>query len=409
MNPGAPAPDPNAPPPPPSPSGSPATPAPTPGYASAPAPATAPAPAPALPPRSISRFEANLVRISRFVMRQVPAEQAMPLLMGRLNRPPCLSADAIHLVKDSLAKGLVIYLARLGGWRRERGVRGDGTVQVGRLWERLTLPERTFRFSAQALEFLIWLTATNLNDPDIWVPDLEQFTPADQWLVFSAFELLRGENFARSLRQRQETMHNPLCRLAFPDDFVTIGPVAAERWRPWLTPPGVAILEAMQSYLQARWVDIERRKSQVVDWGVMRNRGVEQQAILGQFLQQCVAANRRDLARFLLRALGEVLHPNVGLEQWLAGLQVTGTNVPARLSDRIETQRQALAVIRQIQTLHDWTRWARSVAYYDEEYTSAQVWLAIWTECEGEVLVERAQRLLRQVEPLRTGPGSNPL
>jgi hypothetical protein len=404
MNPGTPAPDPNAA----SPAASP--PPNVPGATATPAlsPASAPVPPPPPPIRSISRFEANLVRITRFVMRQVPAEQAMPLLTGRLNRPRCLSADAIYLVKDSLAKGLVVYLARVGGWRPDRGVCGDGSVRVGRLWERLTLPERTFRFSAQALEFLIWLTACNPNDQLLWEPDLKQFTPADQWLVFSAFELLRGEEFARSLRQRPETTHNPLCRLAFPDDFATAGPMPPEQWRSWLTPPGVAILEAMQPYLQTRWVDIERRKSQVVDWGVMRNRGVEQQAILDQFLQQCVAANRRDQARFLLRALGEVLQPNVGLEQWLAGLLTMGTNTPARLSERIETQRLALAVIRQILTLNAWTQWARSVAYYDEEYSSAQVWLAIWTECEGGELVERAQRLLRQIEPLRPVLGANP-
>lgn len=354
-------------------------------------------------PRVISRFEANLVRITRFLMRQVPAEQAMPLLTGRLNRPKCLSADAVYLVQDSLAKGIVLYLARIGGWRDERGVGSDGAVVVGRVWDRLPLPQRQLHFSAQALEFLLWLTACNPNDTDTWQADPDTLTPADQWLVFSAFELLRAEEFARSLRLRGEIVHNPLCRLAFPDDFTTIGPLAPNRFLSFLTPPGVVIFEAMQPYFQARWVEIERRKSQVVDWSLMRNRGVEQQAVLTQFLQQCVAVNRRDLARFLLRALCEILRPNVDIDLWLAGLLSAGTNNPIRLADRIEVQRLALAVVRQIQTLADWTRQARSVAYYDDDYSLAQLWLSIWQQSNGDVALERAQILLRQIEPIRLG------
>ena len=53
----------------------------------------------------------------------------------RTDRPKCLSADAVHLVLDSLSKGCVLYLVRAGGWKRDRFLR-DGEPKFGRLWER---------------------------------------------------------------------------------------------------------------------------------------------------------------------------------------------------------------------------------------------------------------------------------
>src|SRR4051794_41755833 len=87
------------------------------------------------PPRSVSRFEANLLRILRFFLKQVPAEQALRLVHDRLERPRCLSATAVQLVQDSLAKGCVLYLVRAGGGKRGRVLR-NGEAEVRRLWGR---------------------------------------------------------------------------------------------------------------------------------------------------------------------------------------------------------------------------------------------------------------------------------
>src|SRR5205823_1688148 len=56
-------------------------------------------------PKMVSRFEANLLRILRFFLKQAPAEQAMKLINDRMDRPKCLSAAAVELVEDSLSKG----------------------------------------------------------------------------------------------------------------------------------------------------------------------------------------------------------------------------------------------------------------------------------------------------------------
>ena len=106
---------------------------------------------------TVSRFEANLLRLLAYFLRREPIERAMPLLKNRCQAPPCLSRGAVELVQDALAKGCVHLLAKRGGWQNERFLR-NGQVVEGRLWQR-TLPEELgLSFSGQTLDFLIWIT-----------------------------------------------------------------------------------------------------------------------------------------------------------------------------------------------------------------------------------------------------------
>src|SRR5436309_2743163 len=97
-------------------------------------------------PKLVSRFEANLLRILRFFVKQVPAEQAMPLVGDRFDPPKCLSAAAVELVQDSLAKGCVLYLVRAGAWKRDRFLR-NGEPKFGRLWDRSPVEGLALEFS----------------------------------------------------------------------------------------------------------------------------------------------------------------------------------------------------------------------------------------------------------------------
>src|SRR5687768_8729293 len=101
--------------------------------------------------KSVSRFEANLLRLLHYFLQQAPVQQALPLLEAKVDRPKCLSRDAVELVQDALAKGCVLLLVRLGGWRRERFLRSEKPVE-GRLWERTKPPELALSFSRNALD-----------------------------------------------------------------------------------------------------------------------------------------------------------------------------------------------------------------------------------------------------------------
>jgi hypothetical protein len=360
---------------------------------------------PAAPPYVVSRFEANLVRVLRFFLRQVPAEQALPLIEQRTGRPNCLSAACVHLVRDSLAKGCVLRLARSGGWRPVRHLR-RGALARGRIWERHPVGELALRFSAKTLEFLIWVTAERPADPkSAWQAVEGEPTPADRFLLYLAYDAVRVEpQIANAFQARPVFAQNGLIRLAFPEDFT--GPRAEARidFGPWVSGPGATILEALQPELAERWLSVEAAKGQIGDWQRLRAVGQAQERTLAAFSDALEAANRRDLARFLLEVSSELLGamdaPGVQRSPayWIGGLQGAP---PPRLADRIDTQRSALAVLRHLERLRQWERWARSVGYLDDDYDAAQLWLADWERHRGNERAEQAQEILRQVEPLR--------
>jgi hypothetical protein len=351
-------------------------------------------------PRSVSRFEANLLRILRFFLKQVPAEQAMRHIHDRIDRPRCLSADAVHLVKDSLAKGCVLYLVRAGGWKRDRFLR-SGSPKFGRLWERSPVDRLTLEFSKDALNFLMWITAVRPKEekPTFRVID-KNLTIADRLLFFLAYEVMRSDaELASALRSASVFGENALVWLAYANDFAGDEHAAVPSFEPWLTEPGSFVLEALQPVLEHRWLEIERTKGQVGDWALLRQQGEVQGRVTDAFTEAVNAAGRRDLVRFLLVVMSRVLAtPDMAPTFWTGGLQGAG---PPRLADRVETQRNALAVLRQAERFRGWEQEARRSGYLDEDYAASKFWLSEYERFDFNTIADRAERVLQQVEPLR--------
>ena len=127
--------------------------------------------------------------------------------------------------------------------------------------------------------------------------------------------------------------------MLYPGDFTGDAPAFDD----WTSGTGGVILEAMQPVMESRWLEMERSKGQISDWDVLRSQGEAESRILGLFLDAADRANRWDLSRFLLAVMSKVLTPDLALTFWTGGLQGSG---PARMVDRLETQRSALALIR---------------------------------------------------------------
>jgi hypothetical protein len=348
--------------------------------------------------KAVSRFEANLLRLLHCFLRRGPAEQATPLLNNRMPRPECLSRDAVDLVQDALAKGCVLELVRRGGWRRERHLRGARVVE-GRLWERTPAAELGLAFSRHALDFLIWATSGRPGDEkSAWRLREQELTPADRLLAYLAYGVLREAGPERAVRGRSPFDRQALCRLAYPEDFAGRSINDVPDFAPWTAGLGACILEAMQGELVGRWLEVERGKAHIADWERLRDLGEEQERVLDAFLAAIDGAGRWDLARFLLRAAAEVLHDGVTPRAWVGGLAGTGP----RLADRTATNRAALALGRQTARLQEWARRARGVGFLDDGYAAAQLWLADWEHWQGDLLHERAERLVRELDPMRT-------
>jgi hypothetical protein len=190
-----------------------------------------------------------------------------------------------------------------------------------------------------------------------------------------------------------------LIRLFFPEDFAAASANPTLDMATWTKEAGASIVEALQPRLHRRWLELERGKNQIGDWNRMRGIGVSQERALVAFFTACDSAKRLDLARFVLKAMSELLSRDQTPEFWIGGLQQA--SAPARLADRLETQRFGLAALRQLEGLADWTRRSRSTGYLDEDYTVAQLWLTDWEHYRGDEMTVIAQQLLRQLEPLR--------
>jgi hypothetical protein len=349
--------------------------------------------------QTVSRFEANLLRLLYYFLEREPIERAAPLVEDRPQRPKCLSRAAIRLVQDALSKGCTRLLSLRGGWRVERFLRGDKIAQ-GRLWQRTPPADLALKFSRHSLEFLVWLTAARPGDKDHhgWKPKETELTPADLLLLFFAHEGLREmpESVgAKALRQRPGFARHGLCRLAYPEDFTDHG--GQPDFAPWTTGLGACMLEALQPQLAARWMKVEGGKGKIVAHQEMLRLGQEQERVLTAFLDAVEKAGRLDLARFLLRAAAKLLESYANAGMWSEALDTTGL----RVMDRTGVYSAALAFLRQLDRLQSWERRARGVGYFDEGYQASQLWKADWEFYQGDVLQERAQTIIRQLDPMK--------
>jgi FtsH ternary system domain X6 len=352
-------------------------------------------------PKMVSRFEANLLRIVRFFLKQAPAEHSLRLINDRFDRPKCLSADAVHLVHDSLAKGCVLYLVRAGAWKRDRYLR-DGGAKYGRLWERSPVEQLTLSFSKHVLDFLMWVTALRPKEErPVWNVEDSSLTVADRLLFFLAYEAMRTDaDLAAALRTSPAFAENALIWLAHPNDFAG-WQVEVPSFDAWLSEPGSLILEALQPILEHRWLEIERTKGQLGDWSQLQQQGLVQGRLLQAFTEAADRAGRRDLVRFLMNVMSRLLlSSDMDATFWIGGLQGTG---PTRLAERLETQRNALAVLRTTERFRGWEREARQSGYLDDDYAICQFWLGEWERFDFGTIADRADRVMQQLEPLRIG------
>ncbi len=344
--------------------------------------------------RSVSRFESNLLSLLRCLFGQVPVEQGLAVLAKPAPRPRCLSADAVALVEDTLAKGMVGWLGRLG-MPRERHLRA-GAVADGRLWQRTPPEELGLAFSPLSLEFLLqWLS----NDWKTIATKIDDATVGDRLLFCLAHDRFRDLDVGRLLAEKWPPLHRDgLCRLMFLDELRdTDQRQSTIQWHVWTSGVGACVLEAMQEALAERWTLLERAKETRSEVQAMQSLGANQQRVLGEYLEALAVAERRDLARCFLMAGQQLLREAPTARRWIGKLQLQGQ----RLADRVQLYRAALALLVQFERLQQWERDCRGVGYFDEGYAASQLWKADWERFQASASCERAAAILHEVAPLR--------
>jgi len=157
----------------------------------------------------------------------------------------------------------------------------------------------------------MWLTAGRPDKPEPWSVPEDELTPGDQFLMFLAYEGVRETEAQQTLRGRSVIQRNGLDPPVFPGGLRRARPA----WRSTgpRGPPtsGLRSSKRCKNGLRQRWLEIERGKNQIGDWTKLRQIGQSQDDALSTFLTACQAARRPDLARFLLRAMAELLSPDL--------------------------------------------------------------------------------------------------
>ena len=365
--------------------------------------------------RTVNRFESNLLRILQGLVGQAKRNQVIRLLERSQRWPDCLSRDAVDLIQDSLSKGIVTLLTRLGAWQRQRHLRGDAVCE-GALWHRSSPDSLGLVFTPTSLDFLIWLTATDVSDTTkLWLPTDREDTDAsrqadgsverdgngesklesgDEFLLFLAARMMQGTPTLESWLNGEAMIHHPLMALAMPNQFATARVMPEPDFDAWMTGTRSLLLEALQEELAQNWVKIERTKAEITGIREMVRLGTTQERVLKALLDAAERHGRRDLCRFVVVALTRLATPGCDRAQWIGSLSTTGK----RISQRTDAYQGASAFLRVNARLRNWQQASAGVGFFDEGYAESQLWKTLWEESHAEAAMSEANRVVSTMQ-----------
>lgn len=351
----------------------------------------------------VAASEHAILTVARALVGEATPESAEPVLRASRELPAAMGPTASALLRETLSRGVVLCLARRGGWRRDKHLaqRGDSpgnaAVVEGRLWERhAELPPLVFTGATALL--LRWMVHTPLGAPDrpLIVGTLSL---ADEVVAYLACDLLVRTGFGRAIATSGALGKSPLAWLGFPAELrgeKQAGSIPdAIRFAPLLAPGASAILEALQSDLAVRWTGMERAKRHVKRCDRMEDLGDTQAAVLDAFFTACDSAGRRDLAGFAVEAAARVLPSAVPATQWSSGLDKSSA-----LRERAAARRAAGAFLRSLARLRAWSEEHRTTRFFEDGYDAAQLLLSRW-ERFGDEGWARAEGVLRELDSLQ--------
>jgi hypothetical protein len=341
----------------------------------------------------VSASEYHLLTIARGVVGQETPDAVEPLLRQKKTIAAKIGPTSMKVLRDTLAKGMTLELARRGGWRRDKRPAG-AAISEGRSWERH--PKLELEFSAASFALLRWLAEQPIGHPDASVLPVEgKITVADEALLYLAADLLVSSGLGGAV-ECAAFRRSSLCWLGFVDplgkDSKSVAALSPDRFTRFTAGEGTPILEALLPDLARRWVLMERAKREIVACDRMHANAAAQQALLEAFFASADSAGRRDLADFLLDAAAKLVARPVPADAWVEALDPRAT-----LSERSNARKAAGAFLRAIGRTRTWAEEARVVRFFEDGYDRAQLLLARW-ERLGDEGWRRVETVLKDLE-----------
>jgi hypothetical protein len=350
----------------------------------------------------VSEQEHDLLSLAQAVVEEHPWVTVRSLIEIPREVPKQLAPTAMHILQDGLAKGVLLSLMRLGGWKQESFLGHGGTVRRGRWWERHTV--QPLEFSAFSLEILQWLVGNSLVARGCTAyAGPPMVTVGDEYLTYLLGRTLEQGELLGKLVEQPAVHDSVLLWLAFPDVMNQAGVKApsSEHITAWVSGQGGLVLEALQGALEIHWRQMEFRKATFEKAKELRQLGISQQQILRPFLAGIERARRRDLASFLVDTAGSVLR-SAASAQDVAELIGKLLERTESMMARQQARQAGGALWEGLKQVEQWHRNCARVHFIDDDYDEAQMLLARW-ELLGAGGFERGSDVWRSLTALDAG------
>ncbi len=303
----------------------------------------------------------EMITIARAIVREGPYEIAEPILLES-REVRGLTKSAMRAFEDALSKGCARALAKLGGFRSLPRRVGEG-AKVARLWE-VRSPALTFSpFTFELCRFLVSVPLGTPGGPKF---SHAPKTIGDELVAYLACWLVEQKPLESILAAQPGIRACALAWLGFPRMLASAKSdekLSADRFdalvRDGVTLEGLEVDLASRAKRFTREIAAEMLPARMLALGQSRER------VLGGFVAACSAANRVDLASFIVESLDADM-PKITLDR------------TAPLRDRIAARRASVAQLRVAMRLAGEHEKARGVSYIDEGYEVAQLLLARW-------------------------------
>ena len=191
-------------------------------------------------------------------------------------------------------------------------------------------------------------------------------TPADELFFWLAFDSIRTDpDLLAVLRRKEAFRRNPLCWISFPGDMVEGDEIAQPPdFAPLFTGQRAVLLECLQPHLDASLDSLgaDEGADRRLEADAAAGSGGVRRAASVPVGRRCSANAPISPGSCCERTL-PLFTADMTPVFWTGGLQGSG---PPRLADRLDTQRAALALPRQMEILEAWQQQALGVGYFDD-------------------------------------------
>jgi hypothetical protein len=320
--------------------------------------------------------ETDLLTIARALVSAEP-EAAVDASLAAEARVKLLRPRAMEVLEDTLAKGAVFALARLGGARAI--IRPDGgSAKPARVYDVRPVPH--LAFGRYTFELLRWLTRTPLGlstvRPFVLMPE----TIGDELVGYLALRLVAGRRFEATVAA-QPGLTGALAWLGFarPIARYCMEPATPAFDALLASAEGRLVVECLAGDLAQRWAaSIGWRGKDLLELEVAARIGMRERTTLDMFIDAAAKADRWDLATFLVEAARLALPPGVRPE-----LIAQRASPPVRpggtLRARTEARQRAGALFHVLPRIARHYEDLSLVRFIDDGYDVAQATLSSWS------------------------------